>query len=261
MEEKAILVQYESCSITITLNRLAHRNSINEELIDELNDVLDKVETDSDIKLIFLKGQGGYFCTGMDFDMYVSRKSTCNQDKEKKKLTERYMDTIKRLTMMGKIVISIVDGQVMAGGIGLLAASDLVIATSKSQFSLSEMIWGLLPAMVVPYLIRRIGFQRAYHLTLTTIPITADQALKINLIDELDEQPEVCVRRYKSRFLRLEESTVAEMKQYFRKMWIITEEMEKTAVDEISYLTEKPNVKKNIENFVNYKIFPWETEK
>ena len=91
-------------------------------------------------------------------------------------MTQMYMDTLRRITLFSKVVISCVDGQVLAGGVGLVACSDLVIATSKAEFGLSEALWGLLPAMVLPYLIRKVGVQKAYFMTLTTIRISVEEA-------------------------------------------------------------------------------------
>jgi polyketide biosynthesis enoyl-CoA hydratase PksH len=168
------------------------------------------------------------------------------------------MEMLKRLTLIPKVIISKVDGKVIAGGIGLAAASDLVIATPRSQFSLSEALWGLLPCSVIPYLIRRVGYQPAYKMTLTTLPISAIDAYRIHLVDELTDTPDDSIRKLKPRLIRLSDTTILTMKQYFRKMWLITEAMEDVAVSEFSKLISQPTVRENIRNFVEYGQFPWE---
>jgi len=110
-------------------------------------------------------------------------------------------------------------------------------------------------------LIRRVGYQPAYKMTLTTLPISAQEAYRIHLVDELTETPDDSIRKLKPRIIRLSDSTIGNMKQYFRKMWLITEQMEEMAISEFSKLISQPKVKDNIRNFVEYGQFPWENRK
>ena len=253
MEYETILVEKILGGITVKFNRLERQNTINVALIKELNHVLSIAQEDSDCRVVVLEGQQGVFCTGMDFSEVAKGGSD-------EFSTSGYMETIKGFASSPKVIISSVDGRVMAGGVGIVAASDLVIATPRSQFSLSEILWGLLPACVIPYLIRRVGFQKAYSMTLTTQPISAKEAHASHLVDEISETPEDNIRKLLLRLRRLEESDIANMKRYFRKMWMIDEEMEETAVAEISRLVSAPKVTENIRNFVEHQKFPWENK-
>ncbi|WP_307207405.1 enoyl-CoA hydratase-related protein [Paenibacillus harenae] len=237
----------------LTFNRKSHRNAINSQLLHELNEALDEAERDSACSIVILEGQDGVFCTGMDLKeaMYFDDQTALNP------MSMQYMRTLKRFASTRLIIIASVDGQVIAGGVGFCAASDLVIATPRSQFSLSEAIWGLLPAMVLPYLIRRTGFQPAYRMTLTTMALTAEEARLVRLVDELDEQPERWIRKWSQSLERVTPSTVGHIKGYFRKIGMITDEMERLAVEEISRLVTLPEVKSNIENFLEHQRFPW----
>jgi polyketide biosynthesis enoyl-CoA hydratase PksH len=248
-------VDFDRCK-TVTFNRPEHRNSISEQLLRDINQALDDAERDPSCRVIVLQGQDGIFCTGMDFQEAVQFDP--NREGEGNLLSRLYMETIKRFATTSKIIIANVDGAVIAGGIGIVAASDLVVATPRSEFSLSEAIWGLLPAMVIPYLIRRVGYQTAYKMTLTTMPISAQRAYEVNLADEVTDSPDRWIRQLQQRLGRLSPATVLNMKQYFRKMWLITDEMEQVAVSEISRLVTLPEVKDNIENFLKFKKFPWE---
>ncbi|HEW98420.1 MAG: enoyl-CoA hydratase [Candidatus Parabeggiatoa sp. nov. 3] len=261
MKYETINIKHSVGSLTITFNRLVQQNSINAVFLQELNEVLDQAEQDATCRLVILEGQQGVFCTGMDFTEIVQRESQKDIEADRFFTPSHYMETLKRLTLIPKVIISKVDGKVIAGGIGLVAASDLVIATPRSQFSLSEALWGLLPANVIPYLIRRVGYQPAYKMTLTTLPISAQEAYRIHLVDELTETPDDSIRKLKPRIIRLSDSTIGNMKQYFRKMWLITEQMEEMAISEFSKLISQPKVKDNIRNFVEYGQFPWENRK
>jgi len=264
MEYKTILVNRMDGGITLTINRPEQQNSINPDLLKEINHVLDLAVNDPLCKIIVLQGQGGVFCTGMDFneisgkhDNFTPGQIHENRDSKEVSHSRPYLETIKRFTLIPRIVISVVDGRVMAGGVGLAAASDIVIATPRSQFSLSEALWGLLPSMVTPFLIRRVGFQVAYRMTLTTMPIHAREAYEVHLVDEVTEAPEEVLRRYSLRVSRLDEWTLGNLKQYFRKMWIISNQMEDAAVAETDRLSSEPKVVNNIINFVKYQKFPW----
>lgn len=240
--------------LTITIHRPDHRNSISLQSLREIQQVLDEAESNPACRFVILQGENNLFCTGMDFEE-LTQESTISQNVD---ASADYMALLKHFTTTSKIIISLLDGQVLAGGMGIVAASDLVISTSRTQFGLSEALWGLLPACVTPFLIRRIGFRSAYFMTLTTQTIMAQEAHRMGLVDELTDDLNDSLRRIALRLNRIQEETIQDLKAYFRKMWIITEEMEATAVAEISRLVKKPQVLTNIKNFVDYQQLPWE---
>jgi polyketide biosynthesis enoyl-CoA hydratase PksH len=265
MPYKTILVNQSAERLTITMNRPEHRNSLNNTMLKEINEVLDLAEKKQDCRIVVLEGQPGFFCIGQDFEEASSLAAknnsplTCDQ-KEAADLSSSnpYMATLKRFTLAPQVIISLVDGQAIAGGVGFAAASDLVIATPRSQFSLSETLWGLLPAIVFPFLLRRVGFQAAYRMMLTTIPISAPEAHAIHLIDEISEDPQERVRQLWLRLSKLSDSTIRAVKQFARKMWFITDQMEDMAVTESWQRFSDPNVIRNITNFVRNKKLPWD---
>lgn len=254
MKYKTIEIQTNAGITTLSFNRPEHRNSLNRELLAELGEALRECESNTACKLIVFAGKNNVFCTGMDFQE-LSRQDPEAGDT----ISPAYMALLRSISQVPKIVVSKVDGEVMAGGVGIVAASDLVMASPKSQFSLSEALWGLLPACVTPYLIRRVGFQTAFRMTLTTMPINAEEAKRVNLVDELTDTLDDAVRKLYLRVSRLESSTVGEIKQFFRQMWIITNDMEAGAVQETSRLVQDPRVLENIRNFIEHKRFPWDS--
>lgn len=256
MLETIEIMKTPNC-IIITLNRVDQRNSINELMLDELHEQIDMIEESDSYKMLIIQGKEGVFCTGLDFGIFNSELS--DYDKGNKNFCKKYMALLHRLSTLPRIVISRVDGEVMAGGIGLLAVSDIVVASDNSTFILSETLWGLLPSMVLPYLIRRIGFQNAYRMTLTASRIDARQAKKIVLIDEISKDSNRYIKTLSIKFSRITIETIKELKQYFRKLWIINEQTENLGIEETFYLASKDKVQQDIANFTKYKIFPWET--
>ena len=241
--------------MTVTIARPERANSINATLLHELNAALTAAEQSPDCRLFVLEGAPGVFCTGMDFQEAAASTSASSAETVD---IAAYMELLKRFTTTSRVVIAKLDGKVIAGGVGLAAAADIVIATERTMFSLSEALWGLLPCCVIPFLIRRVGFQKAYHMTLTTRTFTATEAQAMGLVDELTAQPDEALRKLSLRLNLLEDQTLLDLKSYFRKMWIITGEMEQTAVREIERLTLQPHVQRNIANFAASGTFPWE---
>jgi polyketide biosynthesis enoyl-CoA hydratase PksH len=238
-------------ALKITINRIEQHNSINEQLLIDIETVLNIAEQDANNRLVIIQGSGGYYCTGMDFTAVM-------QNPQRNIESRQYITLLKRLTTIPRVIISLIDGTAMAGGIGLLAASDLVLASAQSQFSLSEALWGLLPCCVLPYLIRRIGYQAAYRLTLTTQPIDGQEAYRLQLVDELTNQPEVVLRKYLLRFSRLDNQTLMDMKAYFQKLWVINDETEQLAINEITRLLQTPRIQQNLTNYLQQGRFPWD---
>ncbi|MGD6960807.1 enoyl-CoA hydratase-related protein [Fictibacillus phosphorivorans] len=241
---------------SITLNRVRDKNSLNIEMLNELNGVLDMLEEKNSCKIVVLKGRDGYFCSGMDFNEIVSPLNENNQ--QGKLFCLQYMRLLKRINNSAITFISVVDGSVTAGGVGIISASDIVIATPNSRFNLSEALWGLLPSMVLPFLIRRVGYQAAYKMTLTTLPVVAEEALRIHLVDEISENPEISVNPIIKRLLRIKQSTIGEIKSYFNQVYEIPLEIEKLSVSTTFNLISNPVIKKNISDFIEFKKFPWE---
>ena len=127
-------------------------NTINSELIDDLHRALDDAE-ESGLTVIVLEGLPEVFCLGADFTEVSQGAQQVTHD------PEPLYDLWYRLATGPFITIAHVRGKVNAGGMGFVAASDIAIADASARFSLSELLFGLIPACVMPFLVRRIGFQ------------------------------------------------------------------------------------------------------
>lgn len=251
---ETVEVRWTPRMLRLTIARPERRNSISAGLLRDLSAALDEAERRPDCRMVVIEGSGGLFCTGMDFQEAAGSSASAAETVQ----IDSFMALLKRFTLSPKVVVACVDGKVIAGGVGIAAACDLVVATPRSEFSLSEALWGMLPCCVVPFLIRRVGFQKAYAMTLTTRVYCAQEAAAMSLVDELSDNLEETLRKLQLRLGLLQDETIHDLKHYFRKMWIMTPEMECAAVEEISRLTALPRVKENIHNYVNHGTFPWE---
>lgn len=251
---ETILVKSLRGVLEIQINRPDAENSINDLLLTELTSAIHSVEHNPDVKVVVLTGNENHFCTGMDFQaVSAQREDALFQDDP-----DKYYDLLKLFASSSKIIISKVEGKVNAGGIGLIAASDIVLADSKVMFSLSEALFGLIPACVMPFLIRRTGHQKAQWMAITTQTISASRAFEIGLVDEHSENVNDLLRRNLLRLTRLHPDTIKILKNYMSKLWIIDESTQKIAVNQITSLMNSTAVQSNIKNFVEKGIFPWD---
>jgi len=252
MQYETIILQEAPRQLIVTISRPDRGNSINSMLIHELGAVLDLAESMPECRTVVIEGAPGLFCTGMDFQEASDIEGT-----ENLRISD-YMLLLKRFTLSAKVIICRLDGKVIAGGVGLVAASDLVLSTERTELSLSEALWGLLPCCVIPFLIRRVGFQKAYSMTLTTKPISAREAHAIHLVDELTDHLDEALRKLTLRLNLLDDRVIVDMKRYFRQMSGITPEIEQAATIEFARLAAQPQVQRNITNYVTRGVFPWE---
>jgi polyketide biosynthesis enoyl-CoA hydratase PksH len=237
MSYQSILVRVSGKVITIALNRVREHNALNRNLLEEVHAAMDAAEADPAIRAIVIEGQPGTFCTGLDFDDVISG----SREREAIEAGARlYFRTLERFARSPKIVAARIDGRVQAGGVGLVAACDFAICSERSTFQLSEAVLGLMPASLMPFLLRRIGFQNAYLLTLTARQIDARQAAAMSLVDEVSAQPEEGLRRFLVRLEHVPPKTVDSIKGYFRRILPLPPESERLAVTQISDMLEDP---------------------
>jgi polyketide biosynthesis enoyl-CoA hydratase PksH len=237
----------------IRLNRPDAGNSINGELLHELSMAISEAEKSTNLKVIVLEGNSEVFCTGMDFNAMVNNQVPTPMAEESK----AYYELLRQMTICSKIMIARVEGKVNAGGVGIVAACDIVIAGEQATFGLSETLFGLLPACVLPFLIRRIGIQKAQWMALSTHQITAKRAYEIGLVDELADNTADVLRRNLLRVTRLETETILDLKTYLEKLWIMDAETQQLAVNKITSLVNSEKVQANIKNYILNDKFPW----
>ena len=255
MNYQTLRISHQDIVQRIQIYRPEANNSINSQLTIELLSALQAAEAEEVVKVIILEGLPDVFCTGMDF----GEVAIAQQQVEPTERYHAYYNILKQMSQSSKVILSVVRGKVQAGGVGLVAASDLVIADETANFVLSELLFGLLPACVLPFLIRRIGFQKAYRLALTTQAISASEADKWGLIDECGSNTNQLISKYIRRLKYLPSSGVKDLKNYINQLWIIQSETQDLAVNEISRLITEPTIQEKIKRFQQEGLFPWQT--
>ena len=166
----------------LTMARPEARNALGPELVGALAKGLDRLEADSAVRVVVLTSSSAVFSAGADLS---SMKSQGAQDPEANRRNALEMGGLfHRIYEFPKPVVARVPGPAIGGGVGLMAACDIVVAAESAFFSFSEVRLGIVPALISPFCIRRLGASAARRLFLTGEKVTAKAAAALGLVDE-----------------------------------------------------------------------------
>lgn len=176
----------------LTLNRVKQHNAFDDQLIANLTASIRQLDADPQVRIILLNGNGESFCAGGDIN-WMKRMADYNRD-------ENYQDAIKLAELMQqlycckKTTIAQVHGNVFGGGVGLVAACDIVLASEKTKFCLSEVKLGLIAATISPYVIQAIGERQAKRYFASAEIFNAQQALTMQLVHLVTANDQLATR-------------------------------------------------------------------
>jgi polyketide biosynthesis enoyl-CoA hydratase PksH len=250
---ETIDVQFQSSTCYVRIDRPGANNTINGQLVAECNDVLSRCEESANV--VVFSGSPEVFCMGADFQAIASASTGASEPGGG---PGPLYDLWLRMATGPYITISQVRGKANAGGVGFVAASDIVLADDTANFSLSELLFGLYPACVLPFLIRRIGFQKAHYLTLSTQPISAKQAVEWGLVDACETPTDGLLRRHLQRLRRLSKTAIGRYKSYMHRIGPPVEALKSDAVAANREIFSDAGNLRTITQFVEHGLFPWE---
>jgi enoyl-CoA hydratase len=162
----------------IALDSPHNRNALSEQLVRELRDALVAAASDPDVRTVVLTHTGGTFCAGADLTEASSRPVG---DPVRERADE-LIDLLEAIVSLGKPVVGRIDGHVRAGGMGLVAACDVVVAGPRSTFALTESRLGLAASVVSLTVLARLTNRAAAELFLTGDTFGAERAARIGLV-------------------------------------------------------------------------------
>lgn len=165
----------------ITLDRPEVRNALSGELMEAIGEAVDACEADESVRALVIAGAGPAFCAGAD--LRSMRSSRDSSDDANRADARRMGGLFHRVASCRKPVLARVHGPAIGGGVGLMAACDIVIAAAGTRFQFSEVRLGIVPAVISPFCIRRLGPVVARRLFLTGEAIDANTALGYGLVD------------------------------------------------------------------------------
>ena len=175
-----ILVAKQNNIATITLNRPDKRNAMNEQMIKEILHTLVRLREEEDARVLILQGQGEHFCAGADIQWMQQMAAKPHGKNEIDALM--LSDLMYQLYSFPKPTIVLAHGATMGGGLGLLAACDIAIASENASFGFSEVKIGITPSIISPYIITAIGERMAHYYFLMGERFNALEAKRIGLL-------------------------------------------------------------------------------
>lgn len=182
MGEPTVIYEARDGIARITLNRPEAMNAFNRALLAELKDCLNRAANDNSTKVVILSGAGGKaFSAGADLTELVEYKKA----EEHRDHFGGVASIIATLEQLPQPTIAAVKGYALAGGCGLAAACDIVIATEDSIFGTPEINLGLLPMIIMAPIVRAVGTRKAFYLMITGERISAEEAMKMGLVNEV----------------------------------------------------------------------------
>jgi methylglutaconyl-CoA hydratase len=179
----------DSGVVSITLNRPERRNALSPDLVAELTRAFATVAGEASARIVVLRGSGEAFCAGGDIDSM----------REKANLSEAatsadaasFIELFRTVAACPLPVVARVQGAALGGGTALAACADVVVAGRGATFGCTEVRVGIVPAVVAPHVIARIGFSAARRIMLSGERFGAERALQLGLVDSVCDEPEL----------------------------------------------------------------------
>lgn len=235
---------------TATLNRSHSGNTITAQLVAQLHEAVRLCEAPDGPSVLVLTGSPEVFCAGGDFDAVAAGDAMLDP--------ALLYDVWLRLATGPFVSLAVARGRVGAGGVGLTSACDIVLGDATTHFALSEMLFGLYPACVLPFLVRRIGAQRAHFMTLTTQSVNAAKALEWGLLDELGDPVDALLRKHLLRLKNLSKQAVGRYKRHMAELSGQLHAARPAALEANRAMFSDPKVRADIKRYVMQMKFPWE---
>ncbi|EGF92182.1 enoyl-CoA hydratase/isomerase family protein [Asticcacaulis biprosthecium C19] len=207
----SILIDSDAQGVTrVTLNRPEVHNAFNEGMIGDLKEAFSDLGKQDGIRVIVLNGAGRSFSAGADLNWM---RRAAEQDEEMNREDARGLaEMFETINACPKPVIGLVHGGVFGGGVGLTACCDVVVAAPGTQFGLTEVRLGLIPAVISPFVLSKIGMSASRRYMLSGERFDATEALRIGLVHQVADDLEVAAQPLIQAFVEAAPAAVADIK-------------------------------------------------
>jgi len=241
----------------LTLNDSDNGNRLNKQSLEAMHCALDDLMDNNKVKLILIRSNGNNFCLGMDLDF---AGKNANNKNEAQKVIQSYTGLLEKIDHAPKPVFAMVNGDVKAGGMGLIAACDGIFSSEISTFELSEVLLGLIPANVLPFLLKRLSPNKARYLILSAKRLSAREAFEIQLIDEVfkSDNMEKELKGVLKTLFRANPSALSETKKFISELEGKTSaESLELSRSKLLEIVSQQEVKEGIRNFSEGMMPAW----
>lgn len=202
-------VESEGAVLRVTIDRPEVKNAFNDELIAQLTTVFERLSPE--VRAVVLTGAGDAFCAGGDLQWM--RKAAGYTEEQNAADAFRLATLFQTIVDSHAVVIARVNGACFGGGCGLVAASDVAVASPGALFAFSEVRLGLVPATISPFVLPKIGSGHARHLFSTGEAFGAEHALRIGLVHDVAEDLDASVAKRLKSVLAAGPAAVASAKR------------------------------------------------
>jgi methylglutaconyl-CoA hydratase len=176
-------IQHDGPVATVTLNRPESHNAFNPEMIQTATAAFQQLGQRQDVRVIVLTGNGRSFCAGADVS--YMRETADFSFEENQADGQAIFDLMLAVDSCPKAVIGRINGAAIGGGAGLVACCDIAVAVERAKFAFSEVRLGIVPAVISPFVVAKIGAANSRELFLTGERFLAQQAEKIVLVQHV----------------------------------------------------------------------------
>lgn len=203
----------------VTLNRPDVRNAFNDEVVAELRHWAEGAAADPGLRVVVLGGAGPVFSAGADAAWMARMAAASPAENERDALATTAM--LRAINGLPFVVIGRIQGAALGGGSGLAAVCDIVVAEDRAVFGFTEVKLGILPAMISPFVLPKIGVSAARELFLTGARFDAARALAIGLVHAVvpADQLDAAVARYVAEVLTASPTGIAAAKALIPQVW------------------------------------------
>ena len=174
---------------TIWMDRPDVFNAFDEQLIADLGAACAELDADASVRVVVLAGRGKHFSAGADLN-WMKRASVFTEE-ENRADARKFAHMLRALSDMSKPTVARVQGAALGGGTGLAAACDMAVASVDAQFATSEVKFGIIPAVISPYVLRAIGPRHALRYFQSGERFSAQRALAMGLVTGVCERDQL----------------------------------------------------------------------
>ena len=243
----------------ITMSRPAVFNAFDEAMIGELDAAFARLSDDAEVRVIVLAGDGKHFSAGADLQ-WMQRASAAPYEWNLAD-ARRFAAMLARIEACPKPTVARIQGAALGGGVGLACACDIAIAADNASFSVSEARFGILPAVIGPYVTNAVGKRQAKRLALTTTRIAAPEALAIGLVQQVCalDQLDAAVDAVLAELLVGGPNAQREIKQFFAQLEVgpISAEVRELSAQTISRVRGSDEAREGFAAFLGKRPADW----
>lgn len=243
---------------TLTLDRADKHNALNADMCDEIKSAAESINNDKSIRAVVLAANGKSFCAGGDLAWMREQFDATREVRIAE--AKRLANMLFALNTLEKPLIGKVQGNAFGGGIGLMSVCDVVIAVEGAKFGLTETKLGLIPATISPYVLARMGEDKARRVFMSARLFDATEAKALNLVAKIVEQSELdaAVETEILPYLQTAPGAVARAKRLARSLGpVIDEATIDFTVNQLADCWEDPEAHEGIAAFFEKRKPEW----